>query len=639
MVGEESNNRILIWNTFPITNDQPADVVVGQPDFASANGTCDAASTTLTEGVFIYQNKLIAAERNQRRVLIWNTVPTTNYAPADIVLGQSSMTDCTAPSSSTASTLSSPRGIFVDSSGRLFVVNATGSSRILIWNTFPTIDNQPADVVVGQPDFTTTSSPISASGGFNNPDGIFVSDNRMFVSNNSNNRVLIFNSIPGTNGSAADIVLGQPDFTSNSVNQGGSTAANTLNNGGGVFLYGDKLFVGDPGNSRVLVYNNVVAIPGLSLTNTTQDKGNGITRMFGTATVSQPYTVKLVTYSVNGGQYSASVPADGFFDSTREDFHFDFDPKTNPLQDSTGQSIPGYTLQLKAINTNADIVDHLFFFSPFVAKKPLDLTITTTQYPTFDFDVNKKREFLRDNLEKYQIRTQTTGSDVWSVLVDDIPVDFATVKANIDNVLWYQYRDLATNNGEYKNTRFDAQYSQESSHISVTVKQKPLRGVYHWKVVAIDKAGHEEDSNTQTLILRGPATSFYPFSLLSISHRITAPIFYGIAPRDAVVTLSLIDDNCLENICTKTYITVANGNSRFGINIPRSEFNPAHTYQAFLTSQGDGYGEIGPIPINTQSSAISLAKLFSPLPPIPLLTTVPTQQNAKKLTCFLWWCF
>jgi hypothetical protein len=56
-------------------------------------------------------------------------------------------------------------------------------------------------------------------------------------------------------GASANTVIGQPDFTSNSENQGGSAAANTLFQQGSLFYGAGKLFVSDVTNNRVLVYN------------------------------------------------------------------------------------------------------------------------------------------------------------------------------------------------------------------------------------------------------------------------------------------------------------------------------------------------------------------------------------------------
>ncbi len=51
-----------------------------------------------------------------------------------------------------------PQGVWIQGS-KLFVAD-TQNNRVLIWNTIPTQNNQPADVVLGQPDFTT-SPPIN----------------------------------------------------------------------------------------------------------------------------------------------------------------------------------------------------------------------------------------------------------------------------------------------------------------------------------------------------------------------------------------------------------------------------------------------------------------------------------------------
>ena len=49
------------------------------------------------------------------------------------------------------------------------------------------------------------------------------------------------------NNQSADVVIGQPDFTSNAINQTGSTtvaASNSLQKAVGVWSNGEKLFIG-----------------------------------------------------------------------------------------------------------------------------------------------------------------------------------------------------------------------------------------------------------------------------------------------------------------------------------------------------------------------------------------------------------
>lgn len=108
-------------------------------------------------------------------------------------------------------------------------------------------DFQPASVVIGQADF---------SGEAANQGGTAAADTM-------NNRVLIWNNFPTTNFHPPDAVLGQATFagfTANDDNQDGvkdaTPSARTLNNPWGLGVYRDKLLVDDLGNQRVLVYTS-----------------------------------------------------------------------------------------------------------------------------------------------------------------------------------------------------------------------------------------------------------------------------------------------------------------------------------------------------------------------------------------------
>ena len=95
--------------------------------------------------------------------------------------------------------------------GRLFVSDGN-NNRIMIWNKIPKSNGANAQVVVvGQPDFTS-SAPATSKTGLDEPEGLWSDGTRLVVADFFNNRVLIWNSIPTTNGVAADVVVGQPDF-------------------------------------------------------------------------------------------------------------------------------------------------------------------------------------------------------------------------------------------------------------------------------------------------------------------------------------------------------------------------------------------------------------------------------------------
>lgn len=57
---------------------------------------------------------------------------------------------------------------------------------------------------------------------------------------------------------SADIVVGQQDMASSDENQGNAqSASNTLNEPRGVFSNGNKMIVADYTNNRVLIYNSI----------------------------------------------------------------------------------------------------------------------------------------------------------------------------------------------------------------------------------------------------------------------------------------------------------------------------------------------------------------------------------------------
>src|ERR1043165_8731018 len=75
-----------------------------------------------------------------------------------------------------------------------------------------------ATVVLGQPDFTTTTENVLATRTtLRLPTAVSSDGVHVVVSDTNHNRVLIWNRIPVTNNAPADIVVGQPDFNSVSV--------------------------------------------------------------------------------------------------------------------------------------------------------------------------------------------------------------------------------------------------------------------------------------------------------------------------------------------------------------------------------------------------------------------------------------
>lgn len=259
-VTDYSKARILIYNTLPTTSGAAADHVIGQADFTSEVVGCSATRFEDPESAIVANGKLIVADGGNNRVLIWNTVPTVLDTPADLVLGQNSMDTCahndddqdgSSDAQTSNRTLDWPTDVWSD--GERLVVTDDGNSRVLIWTSFPTSNFTPADLVLGQPDFSSASYNSGPSG-LDSPYMLHSNGNQLFVADSDNHRVLIWNEFPTENGQAADVVLGQADMTADTEDAGGSVSAAGLDTPNGVYVHGNRLFIADYGNDRYLVF-------------------------------------------------------------------------------------------------------------------------------------------------------------------------------------------------------------------------------------------------------------------------------------------------------------------------------------------------------------------------------------------------
>lgn len=91
-VADTGHHRLLGWRSRPTTDNQPADWVIGQPDFnqegQNGKGAIGAATVSVPTGICATEQGLIVADAWNHRVLIWRTRPEASHVPADLVLGQ-----------------------------------------------------------------------------------------------------------------------------------------------------------------------------------------------------------------------------------------------------------------------------------------------------------------------------------------------------------------------------------------------------------------------------------------------------------------------------------------------------------------------------------------------------------------------
>lgn len=158
-VSDTGHHRLLGWARAPETDGAAADWVIGQPDFSreGRNGKAETGAATLNvpTGICACGEGLAVADAWNHRVLIWHTIPTASHTPADIVLGQADFTanESNRAGAPSASTLFWPYNLHWDGA-RLWVTD-TGNRRVLMWHGVPTRNGQPAELVLGQATFDT----------------------------------------------------------------------------------------------------------------------------------------------------------------------------------------------------------------------------------------------------------------------------------------------------------------------------------------------------------------------------------------------------------------------------------------------------------------------------------------------------
>jgi hypothetical protein len=235
--------------------------VIGQPNFdqegQNAKGAINAATVSVPTGICATERGLIVADAWNHRVLIWHERPEDSNVPADVVLGQADFSQGE-PNRGEVDTAGDRLhwcyGVFYQD-GRLFVSD-TGNRRVLVWNQLPQVNGQPADLVLGQPDFTHRNengggSPTAAS--LRWAHGITLWNGDLVVADAGNNRILIWDGIPTENNTPCIAVLGQENFQEVELNRGVyAPTASSLNMPYGVTATEDWLLVADTANSRLL---------------------------------------------------------------------------------------------------------------------------------------------------------------------------------------------------------------------------------------------------------------------------------------------------------------------------------------------------------------------------------------------------
>lgn len=254
-VADTPDSRVLRFDGIPTQNGPVAARVLGQTLFTTkATGlTSSTLSAYGPTGVWSDGTKVIVADRNNHRVLIWNSVTSDGQA-ANVVLGQPNFTSKVGTYPPNSQSIYDPVALHVDGT-RLFVADQE-YHRILVWNTIPTTSNKAADVVIGQPDFASwdinaSRGAVTNPYGFDMPYGMTTFNNSLFVSDFENGRVMVYSPIPTASDlPAATGVLGGANLTTNYRDS--TPSATTLGRPYGLAVAGNVLYVADEEWHRVV---------------------------------------------------------------------------------------------------------------------------------------------------------------------------------------------------------------------------------------------------------------------------------------------------------------------------------------------------------------------------------------------------
>ena len=255
-VADQNNNRVLVYDldagNAPV--DHLPDRVLGQTDF---NGNSPALTQNGLDSPWGLAfddtgDRLFVSDYDNRRVMVFNVASITNGENAVSVLGSSDFTS--APFGASQSSVSGPAGLDYDASTGLLYVAAQANNRVMVFNVASITDGENAVNVLGQTDFISSGAATTQSG-LDNPHGVSIDqvNDRLFVTEFNNSRVMVFSVASITNGENAVNVLGQTDFTS----AGSGTTQSTFTQASAVEYdsANDRLFVSDYFNNRVMIFD------------------------------------------------------------------------------------------------------------------------------------------------------------------------------------------------------------------------------------------------------------------------------------------------------------------------------------------------------------------------------------------------
>lgn len=265
-VCDTGHHRVLGWHQLPNTDATAADWLLGQPDFdregRNAGGDVNALSLNVPTGLCTCGaagRGLAVADAWNHRVLIWHERPRHSQSPPDVVLGQPhfrSGESNRGMATPRADTLFWPYCVAWD--GTHLWVADTGNRRVLRWDGLPQRHGTAADLVLGQPDFThrdENAGHAPGAAGMRWPHAISFPADGLCVADAGNNRLMLWHRPPTRQHAPCDLLVGQATASTVEHNRASYYPdAACLNMPYGAVVAGHWLVVADTANSRLLAW-------------------------------------------------------------------------------------------------------------------------------------------------------------------------------------------------------------------------------------------------------------------------------------------------------------------------------------------------------------------------------------------------
>jgi len=224
-----------------------------QPNVLGQAADPDANTLNWPYGVFALDNQLWIADTGNRRVLHFETIPEENFKKADNVIGKPHFKSRDYENSDPIW----PYSVKVSKNGTLCIAD-TQFYRVLIWHDKNEAFHKKADSIVGQHDFESCGQnqfrlqPEANTLNWTY-DACFYKKG-ILINDTGNSRILIFDSVPITNNETANGLIGRPNFTTSSEYHGNlSGTQSAIYWPFSITTEKEKLYIADTGNHRIVI--------------------------------------------------------------------------------------------------------------------------------------------------------------------------------------------------------------------------------------------------------------------------------------------------------------------------------------------------------------------------------------------------